>query len=188
MTGAERRKRIVSAAIEMVAKYGIQGATTSRIAAAAGIVEKTMYSHFPSRRDILIAAMDELFEAARDVYLRPVEGNALERLRAAARLHSSSELQFVYPLYEFFAAPPEADLREEVRIRHRHSIEIVADIVAQGKAQGVIKPDVDPEQVAWEFFGLYWAEDTAHMIGAEEFVAKGRSAAMAERLFRDIAT
>ena len=56
----------------------------------------------------------------------------------------------------------------------------------EGKAQGVIRPDVDAEQTAWEFFGVYWAEDVAYMIGSEEFATSGRSTLMLERILRDI--
>ena len=186
MTGAERKKRIVEATTEVVAKFGVQGATTSRIAAASGIAEKTLYSHFPSRREILVAALDTVLERSRDNFRRRTETNALELLRAAARRHWSSESEFVYPLYEFFAAPPEEGLREEIRTRHQVGLELVIGIVNEGKAQGVIRPDVDAEQTAWEFFGVYWAEDVAYMIGSEEFATSGRSTLMLERILRDI--
>lgn len=186
MTGAARKKYIVAAAEAMVAKHGVQGATTSRIAAAAGVAEKTLYSHFPSRRDILIAAMDAVWERARGAFVQPHEGNALEHLRAAARLHWPSKQEFVYPLYEFFAAPPQEDLRQELRARHETSIKLIVDIVEGGKAQGVIRADVDSEQTAWEFLGVYWAEDVAYMLGFDEFASSGRSTTMLERLLRDI--
>ena len=146
MTGAERKKRIVEATTEVVAKFGVQGATTSRIAAASGIAEKTLYSHFPSRREILVAALDKVLERSRDNFRRRTETDARELLRAAARRHWSSESEFVYPLYEFFAAPPEEGLREEIRTRHQVGLELVINIVNEGKAQGVIRPDVDAEQ------------------------------------------
>jgi AcrR family transcriptional regulator len=186
MTAAERKKQIVEATAAIVAEYGVHGATTARIAAASGIAEKTLYSHFPSRRDILIAAMDSIFERARDAFRSRTETNALEELRAAARRHWPSGQEFVHPLFEFFAAPPEAGLREELRIRHQASVDFLVDIVEEGKAQGVIRSDVDSEQTAWEYFGVYWAEDVAYMIGFDEFASSGRSTIMLERILRDI--
>ena len=186
MTAAERKKRIVEAAEAVVAEYGVHGATTAHIAAAAGIAEKTLYSHFPSRRDILIAALDSVFERARDAFRGRTETDALEHLRAAARRHWPSGQEFVYPLFEFFAAPPEAGLREELRIRHQASVDFLVDIIEEGKAQGVIRPNVDAVQTAWEYFGVYWAEDVAYMIGFDEFASSGRSTVMLERILRDI--
>jgi AcrR family transcriptional regulator len=190
MTGAQRKKRIIEATIEMVGRYGVQGATTARIAAASGISEKALYSHFPSKRDILVDTLDAVFERAmcilRDREITHAE-NALEHLRAAAKLHWPSEGEFVYPLYEFFASSPQEDLRREIKSRHQAHVQVVADIVEEGKAQGVIRPEVDSEQVGWEYFGVYWAEDIAYMIGFEDFGPSGRSTIMMERLLREIA-
>jgi AcrR family transcriptional regulator len=188
MTGAQRKQLIVDVTIDLVGEYGVEGTTTARIAAKAGVSEKTLYSHFASRRDILLAALDVVFERARDD-LRHLEGaNVLEHLRSAARRHGARGKDFVYPLFEFFAASPTAGLREELRTRHQASIDIVTGMIDEGKAQGLIRPDVDSELVAWEVFGVYWAEDVAFMIGFDEFSASRRPVIMMERILRDIAT
>jgi AcrR family transcriptional regulator len=186
MTGAERRRLIIQATVEVVAEYGVQGATTARIAAASGISEKTLYSHFASRRDMLIAALDAVFDRSRAFWVHRVETNALEHLRRAVEDHWPSEPEFVYPLFEFFASPPQAGLREELRARHETSIKLVIDILQKGKTQGVIRGDVDSEHVTWEFMSIYWAEDVAYMLGFDEFASKGHSRIMVDRLLRDI--
>ena len=188
MTGTQRKQLIVDMTIGLVGEHGVEGTSTARIASAAGVSEKTLYSHFASRKDILLAALDVVFERARDD-LRPLEGaNVLEHLRAAARRHGTRGKDFVYPLFEFFVAPPSAGLREEVRGRHQASIDIVTGMIDEGKTQGLIRPDVDSELAAWEFFGVYWAEDVAFMIGFDEFSASRRPVIMMERIIRDIAT
>jgi AcrR family transcriptional regulator len=186
MTGAERKKRIIEATVEMVAEHGVQGATTARIAAAAGISEKTLYAHFTSRRDMLIAALDAVFELSRANYIRRVEVDALEHLRLAAQAHWSSEQEYVYPLFEFFASPPREGLRGELKSRHQTSMKLLVDIVEEGKAQGVIRADVDSEQVAWGMMSIYWAEDVAYLLGFDEFASSGHSELMLERLLREI--
>jgi TetR/AcrR family transcriptional regulator, regulator of biofilm formation and stress response len=186
MTGAERRQRIIEATVEIVAEHGVQGATTARIAAAAGISEKTLYSHFASRHDMLIAALDAVFARSRVAWAHPVETDALEHLRRAVEDHWPSEQEFVYPLFEFFASPPQAGLRQELRARHETSIGLLADIIEEGKTQGVIRPDIDSEQVTWEFMSIYWAEDVAYMLGFDEFASSGRSKLMLDRLLREI--
>ena len=128
-----------------MAEYGVEGTTTARIAAAAGISEKTLYSHFASRKDILVAALDVVFERARDD-LRHLEGaNVLEHLRAlpvgtgrggrssCTRFSSSSPLP----------RPPVCARR--CGSGTRPASDIVASMIDEGKAQGVIRPDVDSE-------------------------------------------
>jgi len=186
MTGAERRKVIVQATIDVVAEHGVQGATTARIANAAGISEKTLYSHFPSRRDMLIAALDAVFERAMLMVRERHHPNPIEHLRIAAKLHWPMEREFVHPLYEFFASSPQEDLRRELRARHQAHVDVVAGIIDEGKALGVVRPEVDSEQAAWEFYAVFWAEDIAFMIGFDDFGTSGRSVLMIERMLREI--
>ena len=184
LTGAERKTRIIEATEEIVAEYGVQGASTSRIASAAGISEKTLYSHFESRREMLIAAMGAVFEKAREkTFLTRQDTNVLEHLRKTHESRRLAEGGFVYPLYEFFAAPPDAGLREELKAQHEKSIKILMDMVEEGKAQGVIRPEVDAEQAAWDMMFVYWADDVAYLLG---FEVSDRTRVMADRLFREI--
>lgn len=186
MTGPERRKRIIEATIDVVAEHGVQGATTARIARASGVSEKTLYSHFASRRDILVATLDAVFERATRILRERQHPNAIEHLRMATQLHWPMEREFVHPLYEFFASSPQEDLRRELKVRHQAHVDLVADIIEEGKAQGVVRPEVDSEQAAWELYAVYWAEDIAYMLGFDDFGPSGRSLIMIERMFREI--
>ena len=192
MTGADRKKQIVMVTLDLVAKHGIQGTTTARIASAAGVSEKTLYKHFASRRELLLAALDVAFDRANHLVFSRQETDALERLRSIGRSHWATVLSdqegFVYPLYEFVAAPPEAGLRDRLRVRQLASVEALAAIVQNGKAQGVISLDVESEQIAWELMAVYMSEDIAYLMGVEEFATGGRSALMLERILRDIST
>ncbi len=186
MTGEERTKSIAKTTVDIVAQYGVRGATTARIAAAEGISEKALYKHFASRREILIAALDCLLERANRSLHDHKETNAIEYLRAAAHLHWPSEQEFAYPLFEFFACSPQEDLRREIKVRHRADMELISNIVEEGKTQGVIRPDVDPELAAWEFWAVCWAEDMAYMLGSDEFGPRDIASLMIERFLNSI--
>lgn len=186
MTGEERRKSIAETAVELIAQYGIRGATTARIAAAEGVSEKALYRHYASRREILIAALDLLFERATRILRDADETNAVEYLRAAAQLHWPSEQEFAYPLYEFFASAPQEDLRRELKSRHQVDLQILVNKIEEGKAQGVIRKDVNAELAAWEFWGVCWTEDLAFMMGFDDFGSSGMPELMIERYLESI--
>jgi len=190
MTGAERRRQIVMVTLDLVATHGVPGTTTARIASAAGVSEKTLYKHFASRKEMLLAALEVAFDRANHALFARHETGAIERLRAVGRAHWASVLSeqdgFVYPLYEFVAAPPEAGLRERIRVRQLASVEALARTVEQGKVEGTIRPDADSEQIAWELMSVYMSEDLSFLMGVEEFANAGRSTAMLERILRDI--
>jgi len=176
----------------LVAKYGVPGTTTSRIATMCGVSEATLYRHFATRNDILVATLDLVYERIFKLIHAADQESALERLRAIGRFHSailSSEIEgFVYPLFEFVAAPPELGLREPLAEHQRAAIRTLATIVDEGKDQGVVRSEVDSEQVAWELVGVYWAQDIAYLMGLTEFAAAGRGQETLERILDSIST
>jgi AcrR family transcriptional regulator len=176
--------------MDVVAKYGVQGSTTARIAAAAGVSEATLYRHFSSRTEMLLAALDLVYERVFKVVHSADQENVLDRLRAIGQLHSaivSSEVEgYVYPLFEFVAAPPEVGLRDALAARERSSIGALAAILQEGKSQGVIRPEIDTEQTAWELVSVYWAQDISYLMGLNEYANAERSQRMLERLLKSI--
>jgi AcrR family transcriptional regulator len=191
LTGVERKRQIVEVILGLVSEYGVQGVTIARIAAGAGVTQAALYMHFTSRDEMLRAAVDVLYERVGDVIGSSDEPDVMVRLRNIggfhSRLVSSGANNFIHPLFEFLAAPPETGLRETLGEKQRDIIEGLAAMVEEGKTQGSIRADVDAQQVAWELHGVYWAEDVSHLMGLTEFVTSGRSAAMLDRLLASIA-
>lgn len=56
---AETRQRIIEAAARHFSELGYTRATTRRIAAAADVNEVTLFRHFGSKQNLMIAVMDE---------------------------------------------------------------------------------------------------------------------------------
>jgi AcrR family transcriptional regulator len=180
ISSVDTKRRLTAAALDVVAQHGVEGATTTRIAQAAGLSQAALYKHFPTRNDLLLAALDSLYDTIHEVVLESSsEPNVIERLRTIGRLHSdlivSGRGSFIYPLFEFLAAPPESGLREAQGVRQVQMIQSVAAMVEEGKAQGSISPDIDSEQVGWALHAVWWAEDIAHLMGLDQFVTAGRS-------------
>jgi AcrR family transcriptional regulator len=88
VTAAERRREIIQVVVRLVDQHGIQGATTARIAAGVGVTEPTLYNYFESRRDMLLAALDSVFDGAEEVVTSSQEPDAIERLRHIGRYHT----------------------------------------------------------------------------------------------------
>lgn len=185
MTGPERRQDIIARTLEIIAEHGLQGATTARIAAAVGVSEKTLYSHFASKKDLLVAALDAIFHEARGKgFLRGDGANMIEDIRNTLASHRLGKGEFVYPLFEFFASSRQENLRDELRSRHETSIRLLTEMIEEGKQQGSIRRDVDSEQTAWDLMAVYWADDVAYMLG---FDIEKQIGIMVERIIREVA-
>jgi AcrR family transcriptional regulator len=61
--GQKTRSLILDAAIDCLVEYGYAGATTVQIQARAGVSRGRLLHHFPSRDDLLVAAVGHLAEA-----------------------------------------------------------------------------------------------------------------------------
>jgi AcrR family transcriptional regulator len=168
LTAEERKQRIIDVTVELVGMYGVQGASTAKIAEAAGVNEKTLYRHFANRTEILLSALDMVFDTASSVLQSNVGASAIERLRAIGQsqwARHADEPNFVYPLFEFMVAPPGVGLREHLKERHQENVKLITRIIEEGKAQGVIREDVGPDRAAWRVFAVLFAADVSHLVG-----------------------
>lgn len=79
------RERLIRSAMAIVARDGLAAATTAAIAEATGVAEGTLYRHFESKDDLLIAAYRQMKQ---EVFVRSAESVDIalpppERLRQA---------------------------------------------------------------------------------------------------------
>lgn len=189
----DRKKQIVDRTVRLVAAYGVQGATLNRIAAEVGITTAGLYGHFPTRRAILVEAMDAVFERIRELNRSSTHPNALERLREIGARHttmvSAAGPLDVFPaaMVEFIAAPPYENLREEVGARQLELVNMLAGIAEEGRKQGTIRENVDPYQVAWKIVSLAWTENISHLMGIAQQFAGDRSSRMLADIIDSIA-
>ncbi|MFE1317363.1 TetR family transcriptional regulator [Kitasatospora phosalacinea] len=59
-SGAEARRRLQQAALELYQEHGFDRTTTAEIAARAGVNERTFFRHFPDKREVLFDGEDDL--------------------------------------------------------------------------------------------------------------------------------
>ena len=65
LPAAERRAAIVAAALEVFGNGSYARATTAEIARAAGVSEPIIYRHFPSKKELWFASLDEAWRQLR---------------------------------------------------------------------------------------------------------------------------
>jgi AcrR family transcriptional regulator len=68
--GAATREKLIRSAMAVAARDGLAAATTSAIAQEAGVAEGTLYRHFDSKDDLLIAAYRQI---KGEVFVRSAE-------------------------------------------------------------------------------------------------------------------
>ena len=187
----ERKEQIISVALDSIAENGVRGTSLSKIAAGIGLTTPALYAHFPNRRELLLAALDTLFEERTLPHRYPAENTALEHLRGIAQRHrllmSPENDSSMLALFEFIAAPPEEGLRETLGQKHLILVNELAGIVREGQAEGSIRDDADPLQTAWMIVSRAWTEDITHLMGLNEEWNEDRSHRMLDLILDSIA-
>jgi len=187
--GEDRRRQIVEAALILVSEHGVQGATLNRIADRVGVTTAALYGHFVNRREILLEAMDAVFERVRDLHRSADDPDALERLRTIGLQHTrmlSTGGDVATALFEFVAASPDEGLREALGAKELVLIEDLAEIVRQGQEQGSIRQDADPYYVAWTLVSRAWTEDVSYLMGIAGHWMGPRSERMLDEILEGI--
>ncbi len=95
----EKRERLKAAALELFGSRGYEGTSIEEIAARAGLATGGVYQHYRSKRQLLLALMDEWLEQLAALeFRRDTEGSPRERLHALLTNAFSTDMKYV-PVY-----------------------------------------------------------------------------------------
>jgi AcrR family transcriptional regulator len=173
---AQRQEQIIDAAISLIAEKGLAGASMGRIAEIVGISEPAIYRHFASRRDILLAVLDDVSKRLIGLYVP--EGDAVTRLRHTSETfynfvmtHPDEARVFL----EFVCASPSEDLRDTVRDRMLLIIGMCRALLDEGVCQGTFKKEIDIDTKAWEIFSHGFTLNFASLLGFSSQLTKKRA-------------
>lgn len=192
MPEAEKKQRIVKAALNLIEKHGVQGATTARIAAAVGVSEPTIYRTFRDKREILLetadAAWQERVDSLNAARALPA-ANAIDHLRNICEAHTRGirNTRVVHWVWEFAVAPLSLGLRKRLQEQQLADLQYVVEVVEQGKTDGSIRPDVDAQDVGWRIMAFYWLEAASCMLDLQHLVLSGPSQMVLESILDAIA-
>ncbi len=153
----DKRSLITEAAVEVFAEKGFHQARVSDVARRAGVADGTIYLYFKNKEDLLLSIfeekMDELLGSLGDM----LEGvhDPILRIRLFARFHfeqvrtnrSAAEvLQVELRLSNKF-------LKEYRPEKLWAYLGVFGQIVRDGQAQGLFRPELDSFIAMWSFFG-----------------------------------
>ena len=144
------RVAVIDAARKVMAKKGLD-AQMDEIARAAGVGVGTVYRHFPTKDDIVVALADYRFERlaefAREALAEPDPGTAFERFlfRGGELQASDQALSEVMRGYE--NVMPDAAERAGL-------LELSREVLTRAQRAGAIRPDVDAEDIPMVMCGI----------------------------------
>jgi TetR/AcrR family fatty acid metabolism transcriptional regulator len=180
----DKRAAILRAAIDTFAATGFFNAQVADVARSAGVAAGTVYLYFRGKDDLLVSiferTMNEAIQEGREsvgALEQPVD-----RLREIARLHLD-RLGRDRALAVVF----QVELRQSTKFMERFSstqlreyLGIIRDVIADGQARGVFRPDVNPTLAAKLFFGALDEMATNWILSRRRYPLAGEADAIVD--------
>jgi AcrR family transcriptional regulator len=166
---AERRDALIEAAVHHFAHGGLQGTKVSAIAADVGVAQPYVFSLFPTKRDLFLAAVDRCFEkvsalfrqAAADFDANGPEEPDEDKLNAIGRGYMNAIAdnpdQLLLQLQGYAACGDDPGIQTAVRRNYARLVELCRELT-----------DADDERMDGFFQMGMWC-NVAAALGIEDF-------------------
>ncbi len=164
---AERREELIAAAVHEFAHGGLHGTPVERIARRVGVAQPYVFSLFPSKRDLFLAALERGFERVADTFRRAAADHAdgrgpadcedaLEAMGRAYKEMLVSDRDYLMLQHQSYAACDDDVVRACVRRRYAELVDLAREL-----------SDADAERMD-DFFRYGMALNVAAALGVED--------------------
>jgi AcrR family transcriptional regulator len=166
---AERRDALIEAAVHHFAHGGLQGTKVSAIAAEVGVAQPYVFSLFPTKRDLFLAAVDRCFEkvsalfhqAAADFDANGPEEPDEDKLNAIGRSYMDAigddPDRLLLQLQAYAACGDDPGIQTAVRRNYARLVQLARELT-----------DLDDERLDGFFQMGMWC-NVAAALGIEDF-------------------
>lgn len=156
----ERRRQIADAALKVIAEQGLGRFTTQAIAAEVGITDGSLFRHFASKQEIVLAALDRVEERLFEGF-PPVDPDPLARLerffRARAALVSANPVIARLAFSEELPHAAGDAGAAQVRRWKERSLDFVVACVEEAAEQGRIPRGLPAREIGVMIVGTLMA-------------------------------
>ncbi len=160
--GELTRQAILGRAVSLASEVGLDGLTIGRLADDLALSKSGLFAHFQSKEALQVQVLDAAAERFLEVVVRP----ALKAPRGEPRLRALFEYWLAWPQAVpqpggclFVAAAVELDdrpgpARDALVRMQRDWLDTLATAVRAAVTEGHFGPATDPEQFAFELYGI----------------------------------
>ena len=164
---AERREELISAAVHEFARGGLHGTAVERIARRVGVAQPYVFTLFPNKRELFLAALERSFEkvaatftaAAADYRAGLAAADCEDVLAAMGRAYAElleSDRDYLQLQHQSYAACDDEVVRGRVRHRYAELVDLARELSG-----------AEPERLD-EFFRYGMALNVAAALGVED--------------------
>lgn len=179
MRRAEKRDHLIDTAIRLFNRHGYHATGVDRLMEETGIAKTTLYRHFASKEDLIVAALAKVDEQSRDemrAFVEMASNDPRERLLATFDQLDLWLLDCEFKGCPFVAAAaeygsPTDPVHQQVRLHKRLYLAYFEELVRAARLP-------DPKRLAAQIVMLHeGAIAFAQVLGADGVAAMARQAA-----------
>lgn len=154
-----RKERLIITTIEIIDELGIMGLSTREVARRQGVSEATIFRHFKSKNQLLIAVLEHFSKFDADIF----QSIKLKELKPAEAIRyligSYTEYYENYPaitsvMQIFDVLRYEPELADKIYSILNIRTSFLTQLVNDAKKAGEIRPDADSESISDAIFGF----------------------------------
>ena len=190
LSGPERKRQIIQAAISVMAEHGLPGTTTRRIAEEVGVSEPALYKYFKGKKELLLEALDEV---GKRFFVTLAAASGGDSVPDRIYNMSASFYEFVmdHPeesmlLFETVTGARDPDIRSALSDRMMQSTAALSEMFEEGKVQGSVRPDLDTTVAAWQILSLGITLVFAALTGLEDVLTRDKALLAVKEVLENI--
>jgi TetR/AcrR family transcriptional regulator, fatty acid metabolism regulator protein len=173
----EKYRKILDAAVQVIAENGYFNSPVSKIAARAGVADGTIYLYFKNKDDVLRAAIDRMmqrfYDGVEEEFKQVTDPRA--QLEAIGRIHLET-----VTVDRNMAILMQTEVRQSAKFIAEFSqkhlaryIQTVREVVRRGQEQGVFRKELSAGVVAQCWFGAIDEMLTTAVFTGRDYDPKG---------------
>jgi AcrR family transcriptional regulator len=156
------RATLVAEAVQLLSKEGIDGMSIGKLAQRTGYSKGGIMAHFRSKREMILALIEESVTMARQYFREELKGASTPTERLSRTLETYGHY-WTSGLFEggclflnlaVDAAAPDDEIAQALRRAARTFISDFANIVRIGQATGDFRGDTNPDEVGEKLMSL----------------------------------
>lgn len=165
-----RIEQILDAAISAFSQAGYREVSTASIAAALGLSEPALFRHFPTKRELYLAALDRSADALMQP-LRTIAERARSPLLALLEIgqwHFSeieADSRHLRLRFRSSTETGDPDVAQRVRTHFVAVFELLHGLYEAARAAGEIATETDTRAHTWLLMAIGMLLDTTQLIG-----------------------
>ena len=161
--GEDRKQRILDVAQRLLTRNGWRNTTLAQIAGEAGVTPAGLLHHFESKEHLLHAVLDAR-DLDDDSHADRGGDLLVEIARVADRFNRAPELTGTFTVLLVENILPDAPLHDRMLSRQQQAIDIVAELIRRGQADGRYRADIDPPVKAVEIVAFVHGMETIWLL------------------------